>query len=437
MAETLFNVVYKGKILEGFDLNQVTQNVVKVFKISEKRAAQIVKSKQTILKKNLDMATAKRYKATLAQAGLHVDLKIPEPESIQVEQPVTDTPSPAQTASPDQQVAEEAATEEPGEPNSFEFKGAGSDYFSIWIVNILLSIVTLGIYSAWAKVRKKQFFYGHTKIRGASFEYLAKPINILKGRAIVFGIFVVYSLISKFLPILGGILSIAFVIILPWLIVRSLVFNARNSSLRNIRFGFSGKVSQAAKVFVLWPILTPFTLGILAPFVYFKQKSFVVKNTKYGTTHFTFSATPGDYYRIFFSVSLYAIGGLIIAAIASFLFQPLIIIISLVLYLYIFAFITVKTSNLIYNSTNLHVHGFYADMDVKEYAWIVFTNSIFTALTIGFYHPWASVRALKYKVAHLSLIPGRELDNFIASEQKQVSALGEEMADFFDIDFGL
>jgi len=437
MTETLFNVVYKGKILEGFDLDQVTRNVAKVFRISLEKAAQIVKSKHTILKLKIDMATAKRYKAILVEAGLHVDLKLPEPEPLQVEQPVTDTPSATQTASPDKQVAEEIATEEPGELIPFEFKGAGSDYFSIWIVNILLSIVTLGIYSAWAKVRKKQFFYGHTKIRGASFEYLAKPINILKGRAIVFGLFIVYSFINNFLPIWGMILSIALVIILPWLIVRSLAFNARNSSMRNIRFGFSGKVWQAAKAFVLWPILTPFTLGILAPFVYFKQKSFVVKNTKYGTTHFTFSATPGDYYRIFFTVLLYAIGGVVIAFISSFLFLPLTIIISLVIYLYIFAFAAVKTSNLIYNSSNLSVHGFYADMDLKEYAWIVFTNSIFTVLTIGFYHPWATVRALKYKVAHLSLIPGGELDNFIASEQERVSAFGEEITDFFDIDFGL
>ena len=34
------------------------------------------------------------------------------------------------------------------------FVGTGSEYFRIWIVNLLLTIVTLGIYSAWAKVRR-------------------------------------------------------------------------------------------------------------------------------------------------------------------------------------------------------------------------------------------------------------------------------------------
>src|SRR5512145_1992685 len=42
-----------------------------------------------------------------------------------------------------------AATAEPAEPReeNFRFTGEGGEYFRIWIVNILLSIVTLGIYS--------------------------------------------------------------------------------------------------------------------------------------------------------------------------------------------------------------------------------------------------------------------------------------------------
>src|SRR5688572_19026630 len=66
----------------------------------------------------------------------------------------------------------------------FRFSGTASEYFRIWIVNTLLTIVTLGIYSAWAKVRNQQYFYRHTSLEGSSFEYLANPIAILKGRLI-------------------------------------------------------------------------------------------------------------------------------------------------------------------------------------------------------------------------------------------------------------
>ena len=63
----------------------------------------------------------------------------------------------------------------------FRFTGTGGEYFRIWIVNVMLSVVTLGIYSAWAKVRRLQYFYRHTRISGASFDYHGNPLAILKG----------------------------------------------------------------------------------------------------------------------------------------------------------------------------------------------------------------------------------------------------------------
>ena len=46
----------------------------------------------------------------------------------------------------------------------FEFTGKAKEFFGIWFSNLLLSIFTLGIYSAWAKVRSRRFFLGHTLI---------------------------------------------------------------------------------------------------------------------------------------------------------------------------------------------------------------------------------------------------------------------------------
>ncbi len=60
--------------------------------------------------------------------------------------------------------------------HALEFHGTGGEYFRIWIVNIFLTIVTLGIYSAWAKVRTQRYFASITRLDGASFAYLAKPL---------------------------------------------------------------------------------------------------------------------------------------------------------------------------------------------------------------------------------------------------------------------
>ena len=64
-----------------------------------------------------------------------------------------------------------------------EFRADGR-CFRIWIVNLALTVVTLGIYSAWAKVRKLRYFYANTSLAGSSFGYHADPLRILKGRAI-------------------------------------------------------------------------------------------------------------------------------------------------------------------------------------------------------------------------------------------------------------
>ena len=83
-----------------------------------------------------------------------------------------------------------------------QFTGKGGEYFGIWIVNLLLSIITLGIYSAWAKVRRMKYFYNNTKIDGVGFDFHAKPLSILKGRIIAFLIFVLYAVLSRFSPII-------------------------------------------------------------------------------------------------------------------------------------------------------------------------------------------------------------------------------------------
>src|SRR6266699_6546414 len=121
-----------------------------------------------------------------------------------------------------------------------EFTAEAGEYFRIWIVNLALTIVTLGIYSAWAKVRKRRYFYGHTRVDGESFEYRANPIAILKGRLIAVAVIGVFYSVGYFAPLYQLLLWIPLAILAPWLLVRSLAFNAYNTAYRNVRFRFEG-----------------------------------------------------------------------------------------------------------------------------------------------------------------------------------------------------
>jgi uncharacterized membrane protein YjgN (DUF898 family) len=320
----------------------------------------------------------------------------------------------------------------------------------------MLSILTLGIYSAWAKVRRKQYFYSNTQVTGAAFRYLANPVKIFKGRIIVFIFFVAYSIISNFFSPASALFGIGVIFLLPWLVVRSLAFNARNSSLRNIQFNFTGTYGQAAKTYILFPFLGALTLGILSPYAYFRQRKFIIENSAYGTTRFRFKATAKDYYylilRFFFPmIILVALVGAVayfssliassfqlpnITAAALSYLPSMAFIFAMLLYLYALAYFSVKSSNLLYNSSELSDHHFAANMTVKDYAIIVLTNTLATVFTLGLFYPFAQVRAMKYKIEKLSLLPGSDLDQFVASETKETNALGEELSEFMDFDFG-
>ncbi len=148
----------------------------------------------------------------------------------------------------------------------FEFTGKTGEYFRIWIVNILLTIVTLGIYSAWAKVRNHRYFYGNTILDGSAFEYTADPIKILRGRIIAVAILIAYQsagLVSTSASIIAFALLM---VIMPAMIVLALRFRMRYTSWRNIPFGFVPNFKTAYMLFGLPMLLGLAMIAITASF---------------------------------------------------------------------------------------------------------------------------------------------------------------------------
>lgn len=196
------------------------------------------------------------------------------------------------------------------------FKGKTAEYFGIWIVNLLLTIITLGIYSAWAKVRRKKYFYHNTLIESVGFDYHAKPISILKGRMIAFAFFMGYSFSANISPVLPIAFMLILFIFLPWLVVRGSIFNARNSSHRGLRFDFVGTVGQAAKVFIVLPLLTFFTLGLIIPYISHEKSQFLVNNHRFGLSQFEMRRVVKQFYKVYLIILIIPLIIGILAAIA-------------------------------------------------------------------------------------------------------------------------
>jgi len=180
-----------------------------------------------------------------------------------------------------------------------EFTAKAGEYFRVWIVNLALTIVTLGIYSAWAKVRKRRYLYSHTRIAGECFEYLAKPLPILKGRLIALAFLVAAYFAIRFSPAVptepglqllrkfaDNLVFVAvFVFAGPWVIVRAYRFNAHNTAYRSIRLRFNATYTDCLKLTAKYGWLLIF--GFTYPWVKRILVDFVARNHYYGTTKFT------------------------------------------------------------------------------------------------------------------------------------------------------
>ena len=372
----------------------------------------------------------------------------------------------------DQDYRESQAVETDDRPGlPFTFTGRAGEYFGIWIVNILLSIVTLGIYSAWAKVRNKRYFYGNTQLNGSSFNYLASPIQILKGRLIMFAFFLAYALCSSFYPTLGGVFILAMFIITPWVVIRALAFNARNSSYRNVRFNFTGQLWEAVKIYILLPIGMVLTLGGLLPYNAFRMKKFVADHSHYGRIRFNFGGTIGAYYKAYGVALLFALpvvlvylalmAAVVYAAVMTDhlgdeeaeaamiqLFQSwgesfaggsmlFIALAAVILAVVGYTYLTTRLQNYFFNNTKIGEHQFFLDLNLWRVLWIRLSNLVVIALTVGLMIPWAKIRMARYQVERMSLIPHGDLDTMVGEQQGNVGAYGDELGEGMDLDLGL
>lgn len=341
-----------------------------------------------------------------------------------------------------------------------EFRGRAGEYFGIWIVNILLTVVTLGIYSAWAKVRRNRYFYGNSFIDGHSFDYHARGLQILIGRLIVFAFLIVMQVLSLLHPLAGLGLPLIVLLALPWLLSRGLRFSARVTSYRNIRFDFRGTAFGAFVAVILGGLVAVFSFGILAPLASRWLYRYIFNNLRYGDRSFSADPRLGKLYRAWVPAMLMSLIGLALAVGVGMLIyvaggamegigdeeDPPLQIVAMVygaliplLMVYSVAaiFYRVGVRNVVMNATLLDGrHRLLSDMGRLRYLWIVASNLVLTVLTFGLLRPWAAVREQRYVMTHTGVAIDGDIGEIVASIEETGSAATAEYLDIEGFDFG-
>ncbi len=334
--------------------------------------------------------------------------------------------------------------------HAFIFHGRTDEYFRIWIVNTLLTLLTCGIFFAWAKVRKRRYLRGSTELLGHRFDYRADPRRLLIGNAIIVVFFIAYSLFGVVYPsIRYGVIAVG-LLLLPWIVVRSLSFNASNTVYRGMRFRFNSSLSRCTFVYLLESLLIVVSLGFYYPAWVRSRTRFVVAGHRLGDAFFRFDAPLGPFYLA------YLIGGAVAFAtavgggayvgiwtVANEGAQPGMLAMMPFFLLYglgIFIgrqIIHAQLFNHRWNHTRLDGHHFTARMETPRWLILQLTNLAAIIGTCGLLYPWAVIRSCRYTASCLTFATVGSIKGIEHLGRRTGSAAGDSAAEFMGLDFGL
>ena len=310
----------------------------------------------------------------------------------------------------------------------FKFHGEAMEYFGIWIVNILLTIASLGFYAPWAKVRRLRYFYGNTEFFERFFDFTGLPTKILIGRLIALGIWGAFTLAGYLEMTIAAFGVVIIYLALPWLLRATIRFTSRNSKYANSRFYFD---------------------GLFTPVMIYFYKRYVLNHLYAGQLKFRLNNSWTDYMSaVYLPVALF-VGVLMLCGISIGIFAAigldfltaytagLLGLSYLFGWVFIVPLIQARIFITTWNNTTLGNSQFKTDCNQWRYAWIVVSNWFMKIITVGLMSAWAAIRLYKYQLESISLHLEDDPDRMMNMAQADHSAIAEEISDIFDLDISL
>ena len=340
------------------------------------------------------------------------------------------------------------------QPYPFGFHGSGEELFGIFIINVFLTIVTLGIYSFWAKVRTRQYLWGQTEFAGDRFGYHATGKELLMGwikAAVLFGGIVVLSIVLSVSvhDVLGTlVLWAGLLCLVPLAYIGTMRYRLSRTSWRGIRFSFRGQIRPFFWLSVRGMVLTALTLSLYYPFYECEVRRFMVDHSNFGSGAFAFDGKPEKLFRVFVAHWFAALIGFIAtffiltqlrdlagtevrttAVMIGALFPlSLLIVLSLVWVSY-----AVRRRRYYWEHTSFADARFATTVSIGNLLRLYAVNLLLIVVTLGLALPWVTVRTRHYDCEHLTLRGSLDLDQ-IAQQARTATAVGEELGGFLDVD---
>jgi uncharacterized membrane protein YjgN (DUF898 family) len=380
------------------------------------------------------------------------------------------------------------------------FTASGSEYLRIWIVNVLLTVATLGFYLPFAKARRLRYFYANTLIDGQPLAFHGDPWKLLRGYIVMLLLFGGYAVSGHFSAWAAVAMFVLLALLWPALWRSSLRFRLHNSSWRGLRFGFEGSLAGAYQAilplflpaFIIvvanawalsgidqsdptamqramlaqgaWVALGFLVLVALAPLCLCMVKRYQHGGYRWAGQRAAFGAGAGAFYKLGLkSVGLTLLLVLLLALVLGVLTwaaAPMLrgavgdspqqrgaaAALSLFLglgigYLAVWllgSYFSARLQDLSWNATTSQALAFQSRLRARSLAWLSLKNLLLTVITLGLYRPFAVVKVMALRLSALRVQVDGDIDSWQGSAAlPESSASGEMAGDFFGIDLGL
>ncbi len=330
------------------------------------------------------------------------------------------------------------------------FHGAGGTLLGMQIVNVCLTLVTLGGYHFWAKAKIRRYLFSHTSFAGDRFAYHGTGKELYQGflkAMLVFGI-PYFSLgaahtflnLPRWIDLLSqGLAGLVLFLYVPVAIVNARRYRCTRTSWRGIRFSFRGRTSDFLKLYVRGWFLTVLTLGTYYPYFQTQRQAFLHSHTYFGNRRFRFTG-HGSGVMLPFAVTLfatYAVLGLCGFALAfqltnaglTLLFIPFVL---GPLWIWLLG----QKQKYFWDHTSFGEARFSSALTWQRLFTLYLGNLALLLVTLGWAWPWVTVRNARFFIGTLSLQGPLDLDR-VRQDTTDASVTGEGLSNLLDTGFDM
>ncbi len=375
---------------------------------------------------------------------------------------------------------------EPAHPLEIRFTGSGSEYFRIWIVNLLLTLITFTLYWPFARARRLAYFQNNTLVGNDPLGFHGDPWKMFRGYLIMLMFGVSYWAVSNFAPAFTWLPLLVLAALWPALWRASLQFRLRNTSWRGVRMSFTGDLKgaylcmlqffipvvligmvfgvaasatqgeeqgAAGAVFAAATGLVVLAMAALSPWLLARIKRYQHGGYAFAQERTRLDAGLGAFYgfslrsmgvSLLCTALLAAVGAVVAVVIggssgAGLVMLPFVLALAyLVFPLVLVPYTTSRLQNLVWGHTRSRRVRFESQLKVAPLMRLTARNWLFIALTLGLYWPFAKVHTARLRLEAMDVSVQGDVNAWLAKAQGgDKGILGDAAGDFFGIDMGL